>query len=143
MAVPVRCLQILINMPTLFDNVEVPMLLEDMMLPEITAAREGTTVTLECSPVMTYPAPMITWLVDGMVDAQATTESFTTAPINEPTIYQCLVEASFTPSTNRVGLPPSTSIISSTLVDCKSCVYTSGVILQFGLSAHYIPHQFT
>ena len=142
MAVPVRCLQILINMSTLFDNVEVPMLLENMMLSEITAAREGTTVTLQCSPVMTDPAPMITWLVDGIVDPQ-TTESFTTATVNESAIYQCLVEASFTPSTNRVGLPPSTSIISSTLVDCKSCVYTSGVILQCDLSAHYIPHQFT
>ena len=122
MAVPVRCLQILINMATLFDNVEVPTLPEEMMLPEVTPAREGATVTLWCSPVMTYPAPMITWLVDGIVDTQATTESFTTAPVNEPTIYQCLVEASFTPNTNKVGLPPSISIISSTLVDCKSCV---------------------
>ena len=143
MAVPVRCLQILINMATLFDNVEVPMLLENMMLPEITPAREGTTVTLQCPLMMTHPAPMITWLVDGMVDAQATTESFTTASVNESAIYQCLVEASFTPSTNKVGLPPSTSIISSTLVDCKSCVYTSGVKLQCDLSAHYILHQFT
>ena len=137
MAVPVRCLQILINMATLFDNVEVPMLPEEMMLPEVTPVREGITVTLECSPVMTDPAPIITWLVDGIADTEATTESFATAPVNEPAIYQCLVEASFTPSTNKVGLPPSISIISSTLVDCKSCVYTSGVILQC------ILHQFT
>ena len=120
MAVHVRCLQILINMATLFDNVEVPILPENMMLPEFTAAREGMTVTLQCSPVRTYPAPMITWLVDGIVDTEVTTESYTTTPVNDPVIYQCLVEASFTPITNKVGLPPSISFISSTLIHCKT-----------------------
>lgn len=92
--------------------------MKDTMLPEIIAVREGTNVTLQCSPMMVYPAPVITWLMDGSV-VQVTTENYTIGPVSEPAIYQCLVEAAFVPSTNKIGLPPTVSFITTTLIDCK------------------------
>ena len=96
----------------------------DTILPPVTAVREGANVTLRCLPIMTYtlyPAPNITWLADGMV-AQVSSGNFTIAMVNESNeiVYQCLVEATFVPSTNSIGLPPSVSFITTTVIDCKS-----------------------
>ena len=81
---------------------------------------EGTNVTLQCSPMMTVPTPNITWLVNG--SSGVTTENFTVGSVNEDTdtVYQCLVEATFVPTTHSVGLPPLTSLITTTVVDCKA-----------------------
>ena len=91
------------------------------ILPPVTAVREGANVTLRCLPIMTYPAPDITWLADGMV-AQISSRNFTIAMVNESNeiVYQCLVEATFVPSTNSIGLPPLVSFITTTVIDCKS-----------------------
>lgn len=114
----------------LFDNVEVPVLMEDTILQEVTPVSEGANVTLVCLPLMTYPPPMITWLADGS-DVQVSSGNYTFGPVNESGIYQCLVEATFVPSTNRVGLPLSISLVTTTLVECKSCVICdSGITLQ-------------
>ena len=105
----------------LFGNAEVPALMADTILPPVTAVREGANVTLQCLPIMTYPAPNITWLADGMV-AQVSSVNFTIAMVNESNeiVYQCLMEATFVPSTNSIGLPPSVSFITTTVIDCKS-----------------------
>lgn len=95
----------------------------DSILPNLTVVREGNNVTLVCSPMETTPAPTITWLKNGSVVATATDE-YTINEVNEASegIYQCLVEATFTPTTNSVGLPPATSLASTTLLVtyCKS-----------------------
>ena len=112
----------------LFVIVEVPAIMEDMVLAPMTAAREGTDITLSCLPEMTYPTPNITWLANG-TDVQVPTANYTVGPINasSETIYQCLVEATFVPSTNSIGLPPSISFITTTVIDCKRamCVLCS------------------
>ena len=96
----------------------------DTILPPVTAVREGANVTLRCLPIMTYPAPNITWLADG-IDAQVSSGNFTIATVDESDeiVYQCLVEATFVPSTNSIGLPPSVSFITTTVIDCKSNIY--------------------
>ena len=99
-------------------NVEVPVLMADTVLLEVTPAREGDNVTLRCAPATTYPPPSIVWLANGS-NTQITTESITISPVNDSVIYQCLVEAAFAPTTNKVGLPLLTSLITTTLVDCK------------------------
>lgn len=93
----------------------------DMILPPVTPVREGTNVTLRCLPIMTYPAPNITWLTNGM-DTQSSSGNFTVATVGETDeiVYQCLVEATFVPSTNSIVLPPSVSFITTTVIDCKS-----------------------
>ena len=95
--------------------------MQDMILPPVTAVREGADVTLRCLPIMTYPAPNITWLADGVV-AQVSFENFTITTIDESDemIYQCIVEATFIPTTNSIGLPPSVSFVTTTALDCKS-----------------------
>ena len=95
--------------------------MQDMILPPAIAVREGDNVTLRCLPIMTYPAPIITWLADG-VDVQVSSGNFTIATVDESDemIYQCLVEGTFVPSTNSIGLPPSISFITTTVIDCKS-----------------------
>ena len=90
-----------------------------MILPEVTPVIEGGDVTLQCVPVMTYPPPSVTWLVNGVVDAQVSTQNFTISPVADSVIYQCLVEAVFTPTANKAGPPLSTSLITTTLVECK------------------------
>ena len=104
-------------------NVEVPVLMADTILPEVTPAREGDNVTLQCAPAITYPLSSIIWLANGS-NTQVTTENITIGPVNDSVIYQCLVEAVFTPTTNKVGLPLSTSLITTTLVDCKYLIIT-------------------
>ena len=91
------------------------------MLPSVTPALEGTNAMLQCSPMMTVPTPSIIWLVNGS-NSGVTTENFTVSPVNETadTVYQCLVEATFVPTTHSVGLPPLTSLITTTVVDCKA-----------------------
>jgi len=97
-------------------------LLVDSVLPNLTLVREGSNVTLECSPMMTTPTPTIIWLANGSVVQNGTNE-YTIDVANEISrgVYQCLVEATFTPTTNGVGLPPNTCFISTTLLDtfCK------------------------
>jgi len=63
--------------------------------------------------------------------------SITTASDGDQGIYQCLVEASFTTTTNRAGLPPMTSLVTTTFVDvfCK-CVCGCVVCVHCGL-VHY------
>jgi len=67
---------------------------------------------------MTTPTPTITWLANGSV-VQVGTNQYTIDVADETSrgVYQCLVEAPFTPTTNSVGLPPSTSFVSTTLLD--------------------------
>ena len=89
-----------------------------MTLLEVTPVIEGGDVTLQCVPIMRYPPPSITWLVNGL-DAQVSTQSFSISSVNDSVIYQCLVEAVFTPTTNKAGPPLSTSLITTTLVECK------------------------
>jgi len=100
----------------------IPLLPLNSVLSNYTLVREGTNVTLECSPLMTTPTPKITWLVNGSV-VQVDTNQYTIDVADETSrgVYQCLVEATFTPTTNSVGLPPSTSFVSTTLLDtfCK------------------------
>ena len=90
----------------------------DTVLPEVTPAREGDNVILRCAPATTYPPPSIVWLANGS-NTQITTENITISPVNDSIIYQCLVEAVFASTTNKVGLPLSTSLITTTLLDCK------------------------
>ena len=89
-----------------------------MTLLEVTPVIEGGDVTLQCIPVMTYPPPSITWLVNGL-DTQVSTQNFSISSVNDSVIYQCLIEAVFTPTTNKAGPPLSTSLITTTLVECK------------------------
>ena len=112
----VRCLQF-------FDNLEGPAIMADMILPAVTAAMEGTNITLRCLPEMTYPTPSITWLANG-TDVQVTTGNYTIGPISASSeiIYQCLVEGTFVPSTNSIGLPPTISFITTTVIDCKRVI---------------------
>ena len=95
----------------------------DTILPSVTVVREGDTVTLQCLPIITYPAPNITWLADG-ANVQFSSGNFTIATVDESDemIYQCLVEATFVPSMNSIGLPPSISFITTTAIDCKSYI---------------------
>jgi len=83
---------------------------------------EGSNVTLKCSPMMTTPTPTITWLTNGLV-VQVGKNQYTIDVADETSrgVYQCLVEATFTPTTNSVGLPPPTSFVFTTLLDtfCK------------------------
>ncbi|XP_065910088.1 uncharacterized protein [Dysidea avara] len=97
---------------------EIPALLIDSVLSNLTLVREGSNVTLECSPLMTTPTPTITWLANGSV-VQVGTNQYTIGVVDETSrgVYQCLVEATFSPTTNSVGLPPSTSFIFTTLLD--------------------------
>ena len=91
-------------------------------LPNVSIAREGTNLTLQCLIVMTTPMPSITWLFNGAV-VQASTEDYTfNANASSEGIYQCLVEAPFVVSTNCIGIPPTYSFISTTFVDtfCKN-----------------------
>ena len=119
----------------MFSNIDVSVLMSDI-LPEVTPVREGDTVTLLCSPMMTSPPPMTTWLANGS-DIGITTEDYTIGPVSSSTeiIYQCLLEATFTPTTNGVGLPPLVSVITTTVIDCKcfSCtvVCSVHVVLHF------------
>jgi len=100
-------------------------LLVDGVLSNLTLVREGSSITLECSPLMTTPTPTITWLANGSV-VQVGTDEYTIDVADETSrgVYQCLVEATFTPTTNGVGLPPTTSLVSTTLLDtfCKGFV---------------------
>ena len=103
-----------------YYNTEIP--ITTSVLPSISLAQQGTSITLQCQVEMTTPTPYTTWLVNGTV-VQTSTENYTiTVKPGSEGIYQCLVEASFIVSTNSIGLPPTYSFISTTLVDtfCKS-----------------------
>ena len=104
----------------------------DMILPAVTAVMEGTNITLRCLPEMTYPTPSITWLANG-TDVQVTTGNYTISPISASSeiIYQCLVEGTFVPSTNSIGLPPTISFITTTVIDCKRAMYVCVVWCEF------------
>ena len=101
-----------------FFFIVIPKLPAKSVLSNLTLVREGSSITLECSPLMTTPTPKITWLVNGSV-VQVDTNEYTIDVADETSrgIYQCLVEATFTPTTNGVGLPPTSSFIFTTLLD--------------------------
>ena len=91
----------------------------------------GNDVTLECPQMMTCPTPTLMWLANGSIVLENMVNyTFTAVGDTAEGIYQCLVEASFTPTTNRVGLPPVISVVTATFVDvfCK-CVHVCGCVL--------------
>ena len=122
---------------------EIPVLLIDSVLSNLTLVREGSNVTLECSSLMTIPTPTIIWLANGSV-VQVGTNQYTIDVADETSrgVYQCLVEATFTPTTNSVGLPPSTSFVSTTLLDtfCKNLVFFNLYTLQQYIHYYRIDH---
>ncbi|XP_065905338.1 hemicentin-1-like isoform X4 [Dysidea avara] len=97
---------------------EVPVLQGPLVLPEVTLVQTGNDVTLECPQMITYPIPSLMWLANGSVVLENMVNyTFTTVGDTTEGIYQCLVEASFTPTTNRAGLPPVISFVTTTFVD--------------------------
>jgi len=105
-----------------FTPTEVPVLMGSSLLLEQTLVQVGNNVTLQCPLMATYPTPSLMWLVNGSVVLEnMMNNSITTASDDDQEIYQCLVEASFTTTTNRAGLPPMTSLVTTTFVDvfCK------------------------
>ena len=109
--------------------VEVPVLLETSALPDVTLVQMGNDVTLQCPLMVTTPTPTLLWLANGSV-VQMDDANFTISAADNTAegIYQCLVEGSFTPTTNRAGLPPVISFVTTTFVDvfckrvCSVCV---------------------
>ena len=82
------------------------------------------------------------WLANGSV-VQMDDVNFTISAVNNMAegIYQCLVEGSFTPTTNRAGLPPVISFVTTTFVDvfckhlCGACVCVCSVCVRMRVHA--------
>jgi len=112
----------------------VPVLLGSSALPDVTLVKMENDVTLQCPQIITYPTPTLMWLANGSVVLENVVNYTFNADDTAEGIYQCLVEASFTPTTNRAGLPPAINFVTTTFVDvfCK-CVSVSTCSMYAGV----------